>query len=327
MSRDIHIPERSPEPIRGRDALSLDRSREAGTDTAQSRPPVGDTGHTSGRDAGPNRDPDKVPSAQDRGQQESPDRHASRERLPVLSRGRSCRVSEAELETLYEIGRFRTLAVQDLVNHKYKGNSTELQQDLRALVAQGLVQRRTAWLHGGKGQLSVVVLTRAGKDLLEHNRDAFQQALYAGFVKPGEVAHDAAIYRMYHAEASEIEKKGGKIQRIVLDYELKRSVYSPLAKAKSLPPMEYAKRQAQVAHENGLKVVAGKIPLPDLRIEYETAEGDLTRVDLELATHHYHGSHLRTKAEAGFKMYSADDFARGSAVRDEREITAEILSL
>ena len=47
----------------------------------------------------------------------------------------------------------------------------------------------------------------------------------------------------------------------------------------------------------------GKIALPDLRIEYETAEGDLDRVDLELATEHYHRGHMATKARAGFKMY------------------------
>ena len=58
------------------------------------------------------------------------------------------------------------------------------------------------------------------------------QKLYAGFVKPGEVAHDAAIYRMYQAEAARIEKAGGKIRRVILDYELKQKVYSPLAKAK-----------------------------------------------------------------------------------------------
>ncbi len=32
-------------------------------------------------------------------------------------------------------------------------------------------------------------------------------------------------------------------------------------------------------------------------------------MDLELATGHYHGPALQAKAEAGFKMYAADDSA------------------
>ena len=74
------------------------------------------------------------------------------------------------------------------------------------------------------------------------------------------------------------------IRRVVLDYEPKKNVYSPLAKARALPPLEFAKCQVEVPRSKGPKVVGGKIPLPDLRIEYETAEGDLAKVDLELET-------------------------------------------
>ena len=67
-----------------------------------------------------------------------------------------------------------------------------------------------------------------------------------------------------------------------------------------MPALEYARLQAEIAARNGLPVLKGKIQLPDLRIEYETADGNPARVDLELATHHYHGSHLAAKAAAGF---------------------------
>jgi hypothetical protein len=46
-------------------------------------------------------------------------------------------------------------------------------------------------------------------------------------------------------------------------------------------------------------VIRGKIPLPDLRIDYETAEGDLAKVDLELATER---AQAATKGKAGFKI-------------------------
>ncbi len=93
--------------------------------------------------------------------------------------------------------------------------------------------------------------------------------------------------------------------------------------------MAYAERQAEIAKENGLQVVEGKIPLPDLRIEYQTRDGSMAKVDLELATEHYRGSHVRAKAAAGFQFYAANATSSGhlSAVFDDHDIVAEILSL
>ena len=72
----------------------------------------------------------------------------------------------------------------------------------------------------------------------------------------------------------------------------------------------------------------GKIPLPDLPIEYETREGEMARADLELATEHYRGRNLAEKARAGFPIYAhAQDAAALRRVLDQRELTAEILSL
>ena len=260
----------------------------------------------------------------------------SREHALIRERGYTYRLSPAELETMHDIGRFRTLAVDDLTQHRYHGQAALMQQDLRALRAQGIVQPRAVWNGPKSKKLDVVVLTKLGKLLLERHgphlkSDASQpvrQAIYAGFVKPAEVRHDAAIYRMYHAAAARIVKQGGVIRRVILDYELKKNVYTPLAKAKQQSPAEYAKQQAAVAQTNGLKVIAGKIPLPDLRIEYETAGGGSARVDLELATHHYHGSHMQAKAAAGFTFYAADGSgARLTRILEERDIIATVLSL
>jgi hypothetical protein len=109
---------------------------------------------------------------------------------------------------------------------------------------------------------------------------------------------------MYQAEGKNIEAQGGRIKRIILDFELKKKAYSPLARARQLSPGEYARRQVEIAEEHGLKVIEGKIRLPDLRIEYETANGEPARVDLELATEHYRGEHMSAKSRAGFKIYA-----------------------
>jgi hypothetical protein len=46
----------------------------------------------------------------------------------------------------------------------------------------------------------------------------------------------------------------------------------------------YAGRQEDLAKLYELPIVDGKISLPDLRIEYETAEGERAHIDLDLAT-------------------------------------------
>jgi hypothetical protein len=64
------------------------------------------------------------------------------------------------------------------------------------------------------------------------------------------------------------------------------------------------------------------------RIEYETREGEMARVDLELATEHYRGRNLVEKVRAGFSIYAHAQDATGlRRVLDQRELTAEILSL
>jgi hypothetical protein len=238
-------------------------------------------------------------------QEERAPEEASRARHAIEGRGYVCRISDSELETLRDIGTFRTIAIADLAQQRYHGNTAQMADDLRSLKDQNLIQRRTLWTGGQAEKLTVVTLSKSGeKALRDHGRFDSAQAVYAGFVKPAEIAHDAAIYRMYHAEAQKIEQGGGRIRRIVLDYELKKNVYAPLAKARALPRGEYARKQSEIAGQNGLKVIGGKILLPDLRIEYEASDGGLTHVDLELATHHYRGSMMRGKAEAGFKMYA-----------------------
>jgi DNA-binding PadR family transcriptional regulator len=260
----------------------------------------------------------------------------SREHALYALRGCSYRLSAAELETMYDIGRFRTIALEDLARHRYQGDASQMRQDLRLLNAQGLVQSRTVSVGGRRQSLPLVVLTKVGKEVLEQHRrprdeqdrTSEKQSVYSGLVKRNELRHDAAVYRMFQAERQKIEAAGGRVRRVILDYELKRRVYAPLAKARALPRPAYAKRQLEIARLNGLTVVKGKIPLPDLRLEYETRSGELASVDLELATGHYHGSALQAKAEAGFKFYVADgSHARLSRVLEERDITVAILTL
>jgi hypothetical protein len=179
-------------------------------------------------------------------------------------------------------------------------------------------------------RLDVIVLSERGRSLVARHSRVPNQRFFSGLVKPREAVHDAAIYRMYQAEANHIRKEGGSIKRVVLDHELKSKIFGALERCRnsSQEAKDFLAVQQELARANGLRVVDGKVPLPDLQIEYETSEGDLTRVNLELTTEHYKRSQIAAKASAGFKLYSlGGQSSGGQAVRDEREITSEILSL
>jgi hypothetical protein len=267
---------------------------------------------------------------ENRPQPDAVDRDAARRLHERVREGRHFyRLSPDERTTMYDVGRFRTVTTKDLCEIGYRGNESQMRADLRSLAAQGLVEGKTVWTGRDRETDTFFALTKPGKKLLKSlHAGPSDQSIYTGFVKPAELRHDAAIYRMFHREAAKIEQEGGRIRRVVLDFELKKKAYSPLAKAKALPPAEYARRQAEIAREHGLKVVNGHITLPDLRIEYQDRHGVGAQIDLELASENYHGSHAATKASAGFRIYASPETAgRLSRALEEREITAEIFSL
>src|SRR6267154_2474265 len=106
----------------------------------------------------------------------------------------------------------------------------------------------------------------------------------------------------------------------------KKRLYHDLAKLG--PGKPSSEQKHLVAERHGLQVVRGKIPVPDMRIEYEAHDGERARVDLELATSHYRGRNLAEKVRAGFSIYAhAEDASKLRRVLDQRELTAEILSL
>ena len=123
------------------------------------------------------------------------------------------------------------------------------------------------------------------------------KSTYYGFVKPKETHHDADLYRLYQKEANRIPDQGGKNLRVILDFELKKNLYRDFATFG-------AESRQEIAARHGLQVVGEKIPVPDLRIEYETREGEMARVDLELATEHYRPSQFAEKVRAGFSLYA-----------------------
>lgn len=241
-------------------------------------------------------------------------------------RGRTYRLRPSEITTMVEIGKFRAVAVDDLREFVYSQDRSALKLDVENLIRQGLAEMKSV-PHEEQGSRQFVALTKPGCRLLTELRFAGQhQALYSGFAKPREADHDANLYRLYQKAAKKVTQSGGRNLRVVLDYELMKRVYHDLAKLG--PQRNLPESRRSVAERHALQVVHGKIPLPDLRIEYDTADGEQARVDLELATSHYRGRTLAEKVRAGFSIYAqADDAAHLRRVLDQRELIAEILSL
>lgn len=156
----------------------------------------------------------------------------------------------------------------------------------RSLERQGLVEQRgTSVLK--KQSRQVLTLTKQGERLiLRHGFLPGDQAIYSGLVKPKEADHDADLYRMYHKAADEIERKGGRVLQVKLDYELKEKLYQRLGRAQERGRGETQKLKESFACDLQLPVVRGKVSFPDLRIEYATQEMEIARMDLELATRH-----------------------------------------
>jgi len=241
-------------------------------------------------------------------------------------RDRAYQLRNSEMHSLKEIGMFRVIPVSDLAKYAYGGDSERMERDIRSLARQALLRDRTLEI-SQKKTLRVVTLTKAGHRLLtKTNQLPDDQPIYHGLVKPREVKHDADLYRLYQKEATRIERAGGRPVRVLLDYELKRNLNRDLAVLG--PDKDDPHVKERIAEKHALRVVNGKIPLPDMRIEYESAELEIRHVDLELATRDYRPRAMAEKASAGFSLYGrAEDASRLRRVLDEREITAAILNL
>lgn len=110
---------------------------------------------------------------------------------------------------------------------------------------------------------------------------------------------------------------------------MKRELYARLARAAADRRRDCETLREEVAKRYHLKVVSGRIPIPDLRIEYVNEnDNEIQRRDLELATEHYRPRGLSEKARAGFELYARrGETDRLRRIRDDQELSAAIFSL
>ena len=238
------------------------------------------------------------------------------------ARDREYTLRGSESRTLSTVGAFRVVSARDLRDHNERPADPR-SGDLRRLREEGLI--RTEHLDGHRDV--AVVLTKEGRDVLESNRrdhslDRQQdhqhdnrQEFYAGLKKPREVEHDSQVYRAYLREAGRLTKREARIDRVVLDYELKREYQQWLHErdrdrddADGRPNRD-AHEVEEWAHEHDLPYFDDQVHFPDVRIEYEEPDGRWDHQDVEVTTLHYRGSHGKAAARSGFSCY------RGSSAR------------
>jgi hypothetical protein len=247
------------------------------------------------------------------------------------------RLRPEERLTLAEAGRFRVLALKDVVQTVYGGDERAARSDLRYLQRQGLVTldivnaRRDGRVQPVE-RFEVISLTEHGERAARiTSRIEPGQHLYHGLVKPREVEHDSQIYRAYRKEAEKIEAQGGEHLRVRLDFELKAEVQKAIHQLrKSDPDHKIDSIKQAVAEQLQLPYVDHQIQIPDARIEYDLDQGSRTGFsDIEVVTAAYHPGHLRSKVQAGFRLYasSSDRSTISARAEGDHHLLDRILDL
>lgn len=250
-------------------------------------------------------------------------------RTNYTDRNTSYSLRDSEIHSLAEVGKFRVVAKKDLTEFAYNGDRDRMKNDIKHLVRQGLAKVTTI-PDIEHNPTEVVTLTKEGHRMVSRGQVVSRdQATYHGLKKPREAVHDADLYRLYNKVSDEIESPGGTVLRVRLDYEIKGELYSRIARTAKDQGTKPESVRGEVAELYHLKVVSGKIPIPDLRIEYVNEnDNQIRHRDLELATDHYRHHGLSEKVRAGFQIYARrEEASRLRRIRDERELTAAIYSL
>lgn len=248
------------------------------------------------------------------------------EREVVRERKRSYELNGREGEALATVAAFRVLQASDLRERLgLEHEARSAQKSLEHLQASGLVER----IPMERRDEDAVVATDRGRDLLEANRREHAgkrpQAFYAGLRKPRELTHDVQVYRACRDAEAQIRGQGGRVRRVVLDYELKREYQQFLhernrGRADSSGRPDRAPEEiAGWAKDHDLPCSDdGHVRFPDARIEFEDRDRLDQHRDIEVVTPHYRGAHAAAVARSGFQSYRGGVSAQGTGRRGGR---------
>jgi hypothetical protein len=153
-----------------------------------------------------------------------------------------------------------------------------------------------------------------------------EQQFYADLKKPREIEHDLQVYRAYLREAERLRERGHRVERVVLDYEMKRDYQRFLqernrGRADSDGRPDRSKWEVrQWAHEHALQCDESHVRFPDARIEYVDQYGRHEHLDIEVVTIHYRGARRHGQRLGGLDLSRRQRTDRRVAVRSRLRV-------
>jgi hypothetical protein len=115
------------------------------------------------------------------------------------------------------------------------------------------------------------------------------------------------VYRACREAEEQIRDQGGRLRRVVLDYELKRECQRFLqaqnrGRADSTGrPDRTPEEIAAWANHHHLPCDGNRVRFPDARIEFEDRDRQEQHRDIEVVTPHYRGAHAAAVGSSGFQ--------------------------
>ena len=223
-----------------------------------------------------------------------------------------------------DVGLYRAVSYKDLSERHFDGHPFATRRLVTQMKRAGLIEEHEAT--GPRGNtFKVLTATERGKRAAHRAAvdagHAAEQRTWSGIVKPAELSHDTAVYRAALDERARIEAEGGRVTRVRIDAELKAIVATATEKARAAGSdraADDAKRAA--AAELGLPVQDDHVMYPDAQLEIEDSDGISGRVNVEIASDHYHAAAIAAKAGAGFAMHGS---SRSAAMKIAHALARE----
>ena len=259
------------------------------------------TPYTYTREPRPTREP-RAPQLRTDGHRRE---YNAREAQPRDRRTRATRDRDA----IADVGMYRAVSYTDISEQHYDNHPYVTRRAVNRMVRDGLLEEHEAT--GPQGNtFTVLTATERGRDAAHRAAlDAGhvpEQQTWTGLVKPAELSHDTAVYRAALDERARIEADGGRVVRVRLDAELKSLVATATEKARAEGGDRAADTaKAAAAQELGLPMHDGHVMYPDAQLDIEDSQGMGGRVNVEIASDHYHAAAIVAKAGAGFSMHGS----------------------
>lgn len=230
-----------------------------------------------------------------------------RDRTHGRYRDRDHSSPNGNMETLRTIGAYRVVRPEDLKRYRFGGDGAVMKREISALKKAGEVTIRLSKEKGKdltRVRKEVLVVTEKGHKRLH---EAYPSQRFYHRVRTADIAHDAAVYPLCQKVIQQIEDEGGKVYRVALEAELKgyKARYENRARdgrpANSRPTEEDKRRMSE---DLRLKMIDGKILIPDVQIRYRDRDGRDRERNLEIDSNNYGPGVRMAKSKAGFQSHS-----------------------